>query len=402
MASPDITSEWGWIPPPPNLFLKRSVTIIPENPDPQVTCYVSGVVDKWMHPNDDLDAFEDRIEKYKKHVARKWAFICICAVAAMLTFFYSLTVGDFAIPFDQTYVTVWNHITGNITNETYDYVVMKRMARILAGLITGAGLAVAGAVMQSILRNPLADPYTTGVSSGAMFGATMAMTMGITLVSGSYSLVANAFVFSLVPMAVILLIARVRSASPTVMIMAGLSVMFIFNAFTTLMKLWSDPNDLASLYQWQVGTLGMAGWSNIPIMLGIVAAGTVVLQFLSRKMNVLSTGDENAKAMGVNISSLRSICLLIISLMCASIVSFTGLIGFVGIVAPHIVRMFVGADNRYMIPASAVFGAALVVLADLGGRTLFAPVVLQVGVVMAFLGGPVFLWLILRKKSNVW
>lgn len=352
----------------------------------------------------DVDQYvlDERIATYRSHVARKWIFILVCTLAAIVTFFYSLTVGDFPISFGDTYVTVWDHITGNIQNKTNDYVVFKRMARIIAGLITGAGLAVAGAVMQSTLRNPLADPYTTGVSSGALFGATLSMTAGFSFINGQYSLVINAFIFSLVPMAIILLVARIKSTSPTVMIMAGLSIMFIFNAFTTLMKLWSDPNDLASLYQWQVGTLGMVVWDDIPIMLAVVVIGTVVLQFLSRKMNVLATGDENAKAMGININALRSICLLIISLMCAAIVSFTGLIGFVGIVAPHMVRMFVGADNRYMIPASAVFGAALVVLADLAGRIIFAPVVLQVGVVMAFLGGPVFLWLILRKNSSVW
>jgi iron complex transport system permease protein len=276
------------------------------------------------------------------------------------------------------------------------------MPRVVVGIVAGAGLSVAGAVMQSTLMNPLADSYTTGVSSGASFGATVAMTLGMTAASGSQAIVINAFLFALIPTAMIISVSKMKNASPTTMIMAGIAIMYIFNAFTTVMMLWADESTLAEVYQWQVGTLAGTTWSEVPIMIVAVLAGIVAVQLLSRKLNVLATGDETARALGVDASKMRIILLVIVALMSAAVVSFTGLIGFVGLVTPHIVRIFIGADNRYLIPASAIAGSALLVTADLLGRAILSPVVLQVGVVMAFIGGPMFLWLLMRKNSRVW
>lgn len=290
-----------------------------------------------------------------------------------------------------------------ITDKMKDYLIVDyRLPRIVVGIITGAALAVAGATMQSILKNPLADPYTTGVSSGAGFGATIAITAGISITAGSYAIVLNAFVFSLIPTAIIIAVSKLKNASPTTMIMAGIAVMYIFNAMSTVFKLWADPDNLAAVYRWQVGTLTGQTWDTVPLMFGVTLAGTLIIMFLSRELNVLSSGDENAKALGVDADKLRIFCLTVVALVSAVVVSFTGLIGFVGLVAPHIVRLFIGPDNRYLIPASALFGAALLIIADLVGRTILAPTILQVGVVTSFLGGPLFLWLIIRRNSGVW
>ena len=186
------------------------------------------------------------------------------------------------------------------------------------------------------------------------------------------------------------------------MIMAGIAIMFIFNSFTTVLKLHADPDALALLYQWTVGTVSDCSWTDIPLMAAVVVAGTFVTQVLSRKLNVLATGDDSAKAMGLNVENMRIMLLLLISLMVATVVSFTGLIGFVGLVAPHVCRIFVGADNRYLVLSSAMFGAVLLEVADLIGRTVIAPATLQVGVVTAFIGGPMFLYLIMRQKRSSW
>jgi iron complex transport system permease protein len=277
------------------------------------------------------------------------------------------------------------------------------MPRVVMGVVAGAGLAICGAAMQSTLMNPLADPYTTGVSSGASFGATLAIVLGVSVAgTGSSVIVLNAFIFSLIPTAIIVMFARMKASSPTVMIMAGIAVMYIFNACTTVMMLMADPNDLQAVYEWQVGSLGRLGWEGVPIMFGVTVAGVVIVQFLSKKLNVLAAGDDMANSLGVSANNLRTIIMIVVALMAAAIVSFTGLIGFVGLVVPHVVRLFVGADNRYLIPASATFGAALLIVADLVGRVVIAPAVLQVGVITAFLGGPMFLYLILRKKSKLW
>ena len=363
---------------------------------------VRRAVRKWDSPIE-AEELKDSFESYHSYVLRKWIFMIACIVICIVTMGYTLTVGSYNIGFFETYSILWEHITGNVTDAMKDMIIVDyRMPRIIGGIIAGASLAVAGAAMQSTLMNPLADPYTTGVSSGASFGATMAMVLGVSIGSGSLTIVLNAFIFSLVPTAIIVMFARMKASSPTVMIMAGIAVMYIFNAMTTVMMLMADPNDLQAVYEWQVGSLGRMTWDGVPAMVGVTVIGVIIVQFLSKKLNVLAAGDDMANSLGVSANNLRTIIMIVVALMAAAIVSFTGLIGFVGLVVPHVVRLFIGADNRYLIPASATFGAALLILADLVGRVVIAPATLQVGVITAFLGGPMFLWLILRKKSKLW
>jgi iron complex transport system permease protein len=363
---------------------------------------VRRAVRKWDSPIE-TEELKESFESYHSYVLRKWIFMIACIVICIVTMGYTLTVGSYNIGFFETYSILWEHITGNVTDAMKDMIIVDyRMPRIIGGIIAGASLAVAGAAMQSTLMNPLADPYTTGVSSGASFGATMAMVLGVSIGSGSMTIVLNAFIFSLVPTAIIVMFARMKASSPTVMIMAGIAVMYIFNAMTTVMMLMADPNDLQAVYEWQVGSLGRMTWDGVPVMVGVTVIGVIIVQSLSTKRNVLAAGDDMANSLGVSANNLRTIIMIVVALMAAAIVSFTGLIGFVGLVVPHVVRLFIGADNRYLIPASATFGAALLILADLVGRVIIAPATLQVGVITAFLGGPMFLWLILRKKSKLW
>lgn len=369
---------------------------------PEVSGAVRDAVSEWTAVSDG-PVYSSEFETYKSYVSRKLLFIAVCAVLIIVVTGYGLTVGSYNIGFFESYSIIWNHFFGTVTDTTKDFLIVDyRLPRIVVGIIAGAGLAVAGAAMQSILKNPLADPYTTGVSSGAGFGATVAITLGVSVSGGSYAIVGNAFIFALIPTFIILAVSRMKNASPTTMIMAGIAVMYVFNAMSTVLKLWTDPENLAAVYKWQVGSLAGMEWDVVPIMFAVTLAGCIILMLLSRELNILSSGDENAKALGVDAENMRILILVVVALVSAVIVSFTGLIGFVGLVAPHVVRLFIGADNRYLIPASALFGAALLILADLIGRTIISPVVLQVGVVTAFLGGPLFLWLIIRKDSNVW
>ena len=371
--------------------------------DPRISRIVSHKVTRWLSEDADIEQQEASFLDYKRYVARKWVFMAICVVVIVLVTGYAVTYGTYDIGFLESYQIIWDHITGNITDTMKDHIIVNlRMPRVVVGIAAGAGLAVAGAVMQSTLMNPLADSYTTGVSSGASFGATLAMTMGMTAASGSQAIVINAFLFALIPTAMIISTSKMKNTSPTVMIMAGIAIMYIFNALTTVLKLWADESTLAEVYHWQVGSLAGTSWSEVPIMIVAVLAGTIAVQLLSRKLNVLATGDETARALGIDASKMRTILLAIVALMSAAVVSFTGLIGFVGLVTPHVVRIFIGADNRYLIPASAIAGSALLVSADLLGRAILSPIVLQVGVVMAFMGGPMFLWLLMRKNTRVW
>lgn len=373
--------------------------------DPLVKDVVRNSLELW-NSNTSTDEKSVKITtNYKKYVARKWIFIVICIIAMFIAVGVSLTIGDYPIEFFETYETMWNHLIGNVQNGLNDYIVFSlRLPRILIGLVAGAGLAVAGVVMQSTLMNPLADSYTTGVSSGASLGATLAVVVGFSIggASNQYAIIVNAFIFSLIPMAVIILMSKIKNSSPTVMIMGGIAIMYIFSAFTTLFTLMADPNDLEYLYKWGVGSLGFASKDDLPVMALFVIVGTICLMLLTKQLNALAAGDDSAKALGVDADTMRRICLLITALVVAAVVSFTGTIGFVGLVAPHVIRMVIGPDNRYLLPASALFGGVLLLCADVIGRTIIAPSILQAGVIMAFLGGPLFLWLILRKNSVIW
>lgn len=359
---------------------------------------------------DDGTMEEGRVDsEYRRYILSKWILIFACIAICVIVLGLAITVGEYPIGFGESYWTIWNHIFGTVPTDHSDPLYIKdhvvwdlRLPRIVVGVVAGAGLAVAGATMQSTLRNPLADPYTTGISSGAAFGATIAICYGVGVFGSSGSIVVNAFVFALVPTAIITLISMTRKISPVSMILAGIAIMYIFTAMTTVLKLWANPDDLASVYRWEVGSFEGLDWNDVPIMAAVTLIGSVFLILVSNKMNVLATGDDNAKALGIDASKLRLICLVVVTLVTASIVSFTGVIGFVGLVAPHVVRIFIGSDNRYLIPASMALGAALLLVADLIGRTIIAPAVLEVGVVTAFIGGPLFLYLVIRQRKEAW
>ncbi len=178
--------------------------------------------------------------------------------------------------------------------------------------------------------------------------------------------------------------------------------MYIFNAFTAVIKLYASPESLSVLYQWSVGTLDSTRWTDVSVMVPFVIVGTIAMFLLSRQLNVLISGDESAKTLGIDADKLRMISILIIALLTASVVSFTGLIGFIGLVCPHVVRMFIGSDNRYLLPASFAFGIALILASDLVGRVVMAPHVFPVGIITSFIGGPLFLYLIMKQRKSAW
>ncbi|MDO5852823.1 MAG: iron ABC transporter permease [Thermoplasmata archaeon] len=343
---------------------------------------------------------------YRKYVARKILFIVLCVVAMVAILGYAATIGSSGISAFDVYRDIWYHfVDPSKVDTTTDWIVFtNRLPRILTGLVAGMSLGVTGAAMQSMLKNPLADPYTTGISSGASFGATLAIVCGfsITSMTGSGGLVITAFVFALIPAAVIILVSSLKSTSAATMILAGIAVMYLFNACTTIIQLSASDASLAAVYRWTIGDLSDSTWTSFYIITGFTVVGSAILMLMSKKLNILITGDKNATALGLNAHKLRIFLLIVVSLMAASVVCYTGIIGFIGIVAPHIVRLFIGSDNRYLIPASAAFGAVLLMIADLISRVIIAPTFLPVGVITAFIGCPMFLYLLIRQRRSMW
>ena len=353
--------------------------------------------------SNDMDAMAGN---YRKYIAKKILFIVGCVITMFLVLGYAATIGSSNISAIDVYRDIWYHfVDPSKCDEIIDWAVFTiRLPRIMTGLVAGLSLGVAGAAMQSMMKNPLADPYTTGISSGASFGATLALGLGFTVsgVGGTIGLISTAFVFSLIPAAVIIIVSSLKNTSAATMILAGIAVMYLFNACTTLIKLGLNDSTLSAVYQWSIGDLSGSTWESFYVIAVFAIAGTAILWAMSKKLNILITGDKNATALGLNAHHLRICLLILISLMAASVVCFTGIIGFVGLVAPHIVRIFLGSDNRYLIPASAAFGAVLLMVADLISRVIIAPTFLPVGVITAFIGCPLFLYLLIKQRNSMW
>ncbi len=340
---------------------------------------------------------------YLGSVRRKVIFILICLAVCIVLATYSAMLGSYPVSPSEVYTTIWNAITGQSQpDRTVAHIVLDlRLPRILGAIVCGFALAVCGTVMQSMMKNPLADPYTMGISSGAGFGAALAIILGVELISGG-GIIINAFVFAIIPAMVILFLSRFRRATPTMMILCGISLMYLFNAMTQLFMLVADPEDLATVYKWTVGTLDSIDMGELVLVLIVAVAGSLYVQYMANRLNVMGIGDDSAKTLGVDVDRQRLIMLLVITLVAASVVSFTGVIGFVGLVSPHIARLVIGADNRYLIPAAGIFGSVLLLVSDIVARTIAAPTILPVGVITACIGGPLFMYLILRSSKEVW
>ncbi len=343
------------------------------------------------------------VKTYEAFRLRKFMFVLGVVILLIILVGIRVATGSYQIGFLDTSGIIWNIITGNTTGSTAETVVMNsRLPRVCAAIIVGFGLAAAGAAMQSMLKNPLADPYTTGISSGASFGATLAIGFGLsTSILGSYSTVVLAFAFAMVPAMVILMLAAMKKCSPAMMILAGISIMYIFNALTQYFMITMSEEQLATAYEWTIGTLAKATWSNIPIMFAIAAIGSAALIYMAKYLNAMNGGDAFAKTLGIDVQKIRIITLVVVSIVAAGIVSFTGVIGFIGMVAPHMCRMFIGSDNKILIPSAMALGAALTVFADLVSIYITSTII-PIGIVTSLIGGPLFLFLVLHDKKEVW
>ncbi len=341
--------------------------------------------------------------EYRKLTTKRIGFIAVCAVACLLLSIYAATVGSYPISPGDVFNSILDAILGRTPEDygIYHIVVNLRMPAIVTALVCGFGLAIAGVCMQSMLKNPLADPYTMGISSGAGFGAALAMILGIEIIGGAGT-VANAFVFAILPAMVILFLSKFRNATPTMMILCGIALMYLFNAATQLFMLIADPEDLSAVYKWMIGSVDGTSMDEAVIVLIVAILGTIYVQYMSNQLNLMGLGDESAKTLGVDVERKRLILLIVVTLVAATVVSFTGIIGFIGLVAPHMVRAIIGTDNKYLIPASGFFGAFLLLLSHLVAMTIAQPTVLPVGVITSCIGGPLFLFLILRNSKEVW
>ena len=346
-------------------------------------------------------------EQYNVAKAKKIAIILILLALVFLFFVVSVFVGSGTLSFKEVFLAIFNK-----GSETARLIVRRiRFPRVIAALIAGGGLAVSGLVMQTVLKNPLASPTTLGVSNAAVFGANFAIivvgagafhsTHGSWLsISNPYLVSTFSFLSAIIAAGSILLLARLKNLNASAIVLAGVAVSAIFQAGTTLIQYFASDTQVASAVYWTFGDLGRASYKTDLIMFIVVAVST--LFFFSKRwdFSAMSGGIAYAKTLGVNTRFMTIMSLLLASLITSVTVSFLGIIGFVGLTAPRVMKRIVGDDYRFLLPSSFLAGALLLLISDILGRLPIFGTSVPVGVVTSLIGGPVFLAILLRRKKN--
>ena len=351
----------------------------------------------------------DLILMQKKKHRRNAVIIAVTAGAVVLLAALCLFVGSS----EMTVSEAFDALTGFGSPAQMRIIWRIRMPRMLAAVIAGAGLAVSGLVMQTTLNNAMASPSTLGVSNGAVFGANLSiiafaggfLSTGNNLASfdvgaNPYATSLLAFVFSTLSVLLILGLCTLRSFSPNVVVLAGIAIGSVWTAATTILQFYATDVGLSAAVVWSFGDLGRATYRTDIIMLVVVAVGLVFFRLMAWKYNALLSGEATAKTMGIHVEGLRFASLLLASVITAVCVSFLGIIGFVGVICPHVVKKLLGQDHRVSIPMSALTGSLLLLLADTLSRSLGSGSALPVGAVTSLLGAPFFLGIIFSGKEN--
>lgn len=342
--------------------------------------------------------------EYTRYVNFKLGFMGLGLVALTLGLVISLSLGAVKVPLSEVAKT----LVGISVSERFDLIVWHiRLPQVLAAVVAGAGLSAAGGAMQSILRNPLGSPFTLGISQAAAFGAAFSVMIlssgamqsthiGPITISNPYLTSVSAYVFSMLAAGVIIMVSRMRGATPEVMVLTGVALGAMFTAGTMFLQYFADDMQLAAMVFWTFGDVSRASWTDLSLLVAVTVPCSAYLLSRSWDYNAIDAGDETAKGLGVRVERVRMTGMLVASLVTAVIVSFLGVIGFVGLVAPHMVRRIIGGDNRFLMPATIICGALLLLVSDTVARLMLAPQVLPVSVLTALMGAPVFIYLIVR------
>lgn len=342
------------------------------------------------------------LSSYNSYIRKKSVYIWIMVISIVVLSFAGILIGPSEIRLSE----LADLVSGKGEESHRQILLNLRFPRIIAAIVGGIALAVSGAVMQTILRNPLASPFTLGISNAAAFGAAFAVIVfgaGNTyssvadsvVVNNPYLVTASAFVWSLAASFLILLVARKRGATPENMVLTGIIASSLFTALTTGLQFIADDVQLAAIVFWTFGDLSKGGWDILLIQAVIIIPSVIYFMFHRWNYNALDSGDEAAISLGANIKKLRINGMIIASAATAVVVSFYGIIAFVGLVVPHIVRRLIGSNERFLLPASALTGAAFLLGCDIVARTIISPVVLPVGILTSIIGAPLFIILLL-------
>jgi iron complex transport system permease protein len=335
--------------------------------------------------------------------------LALLGLSLALAMILSLCVGPAAIPAGDLLGAARYWLTGAgavPAPATKTILLSIRLPRMAMGILVGMLLALAGTVLQGLFRNPLADPGLIGVSSGAALGAVLSIVLGSTILAGVlaplglYQLPVLAFAGSLLVTVILYAVSTRggRTSVPT-MLLAGIALAAIAAALTGILIYMSDDRQLRDITFWSLGSLSGSTWPKIGALLPLTIMVLVLSAFIARGLNAIMLGEAEAGHLGIAVQRLKGLSILAVSAAVGAAVAFTGTIGFVGLIVPHLLRLAIGPDHRFLLPAAGLAGAILILLADLVSRMAVAPAELPIGIVMALLGGPFFLWLLLRRRA---
>ena len=333
------------------------------------------------------------------------AGVILIGVATVIVVIVAASIGPFTVPFTHTASTLLDLIgIGESNAKPTEQAIIQsiRLPRIFLAFIVGAGLGISGGIMQGLFRNSMADPGIIGVASGGAAGAVLAIATGLSTVS-TFFLPLFAFVGSAVSMAVVFLIASVGGRfSIATLLLGGIAVSSFLGALTTAtIILTDDLNVQRQIIFWIAGGFDTARWESVQIAAPIIVAGSFITIFVARDLNLLLVSEDEARALGVRVTLVRNTLLVAASLITGAAVAFSGIIAFVGLVVPHVVRLIVGADHRVLLPLSALGGGLFLLVADTAARIVLSPAELRVGVLTALIGAPFFIYLLLRSKARL-
>ncbi len=314
----------------------------------------------------------------------------------VITFIIAMVSGISDISIVEMLKSLFSTGDGN----TYTIINQIRLPRVILAIVAGAGLACSGCVFQGVLRNPLADPFTLGISGGAAFGASIGFAFGITKLSWIF-LPLLGFLGALLSVGLVYILNMKKEFDSNTMILSGVVASYIFSSAVMLVFSISSSDQLYSAFMWLMGNLAFFDERLLPMVIILVMAGVVILCCLGNVINIISLGNEKSNSLGINTARTVKYIFLLSSLITACIVSCCGVIGFVGLMIPHITRKFVGNNNKVLMPFSAVVGAIFLLICDTVSRTVIAPVEIPIGVITSIIGGLFFVFLLLRKAGKI-
>ncbi|MDO5852046.1 MAG: iron ABC transporter permease [Methanobacteriaceae archaeon] len=343
--------------------------------------------------------------KYKKYIRSKYYVGIVLFIILTIISIISIKIGALNLSWNDIFLCLFNR---NMEGSAILW--NLRIPRLVVAIIVGCCMGIEGCIMQSILRNPLASPYTMGISQGAGFGVAFSIVVlgagSLSSASGNIFIMNNpyltslfAFLGAMIGVLLIVLLSRLRNITPTAMILSGVAMSSLFSAGTMLLQYFADSAQLSTIVFWTFGDVERAVWNDAWIMLLVFVPCLIYFMYHVWDYNSLESGEETAKGLGINTNKLRMVSLLVASLTAAISVSFVGVIGFIGLIAPHVMRRIIGVDHRFLILYSAILGAIILILADIISRIIIPPIIIPVGILTAFLGVPVFLYVLIKTGN---